>query len=168
MGICHHPHPTRCGAEVSGFFAFTSHSRIGSQVHFSLHPAHGEEERQCGRARGEWEKPSAGGYRPRRHTVRHEQRFGGPGNPSSPPAAVQMEDGLNRQLISPCRAEAAGGAGWGSAATGPHWQGCHRSATPLRGEVRGKEMESRRAAMLDWRGETDQGVEMNCDLRERE
>lgn len=56
MGICRQPHPTRWGDEVLGFYTFTSHSRIGSQVHFSLHPAHGEEERQHGGARGAWEK----------------------------------------------------------------------------------------------------------------
>lgn len=168
MGICHHPHPTRCGAEVSGFFAFASYSKIGSQVHFSLHPAHGEEERRCGRARGEWEKPSAGGYRPRRNTAHHEQRLRGPGNPSSPPAAVQMEGGLNRQLISPCRAEAAGGAGSGSAGTGPRWQGWQGSATPSRGTGPWEGGGNRRAVMLDWRRERDQGVEMNWDLREME
>lgn len=35
------------------------------------------------------------------------------------PAAVQVEDSLNRHWVSPCRAEATGGAGWGSAGTGP-------------------------------------------------
>lgn len=56
MGICCQLHPTRWRDEVSGFFTFTSHSRIGSQVHFSLHPAHGEEERQHGGEQGAWEK----------------------------------------------------------------------------------------------------------------
>lgn len=35
------------------------------------------------------------------------------------PAAVQVEDSLNRHWVSPCRAEVTGGAGWGSAGTGP-------------------------------------------------
>lgn len=131
MGICHHLHPTCCGAEILGFFAFTSHSRIGSQVHFSLHPARWEEERQCGRALGEWEKLWAGGHAPHRNTTCCEQRLGGPGNPSSPPAALQMEDSLNRSLISPCSTEAAGGAGWGSAGMRPRWQGWHRGGRSM-------------------------------------
>lgn len=44
-----------------------------------------------------------------------------------------------------------------------------KAVPPRHGErVRGKEVESRRAVMLDWRGERDQGVEMNWDLREME
>lgn len=152
VGICHHPHPTRRGAEVSGFFAFTSHSRIGSQVHLSLHPARGEEERQCGRARGEWEKPSTVGCRPRRNTERHKKRLWGPGNPSSPPCGHAnggwLEEALDPSL--PCRS--CGRSGLELSRDRPHWHGWHHGATLSWGQVHGKEVESRKCSTGEGRG----------------
>lgn len=153
MGICHHPHPTRCGAEVLGFLAFTSHSRIRSQVHFSLHQhmrrgeATWEGTGGVGEAVSRWAQtpqeqamPQAEAWRAWKPILTFCSRDGERLEQALDLFLLCRSSGRSRLRLSRDRAPQ------GHPITGTG----HHSVTPTQGQVHGKEGQSRRALMLGW------------------